>query len=484
LKYRRPLEAYDVLDAALANQPPDRRLRELLEAELLGLSVVSVAAWERMRARLAALQAPDAAPRSGYEVLVVATLGLHAANECEPFERAVMLVDRALAGASHLAELHANAMGVIAHVLTLCDRFDEADRVLSELCELERRRGFQAGYAGVLSVRSMLQYRRGALGQAEADAVEALEIARELSNPPLTVAYAENVRNFVALERGDPEELRRLVRDAVTPPVSDGDAGAMHSRGRLRAETGDPRGGLADLGAVGEYERRWHTTNPGRTWWRSDAALILIGLGDQAEASRLAEEELELARKFGAPRALGMALRAAAMTRGRTTELALLEEATEVLSTSGAHLEHARALVDFGAAIRRAGRPANARGPLRRGYELAGRCGAKALAERSMQELLAAGARPRRTALSGVESLTPSELRVAELAAGGMTNREIAQAVFVTEKTVETHLGRVYSKLAIAARVELPKKLAGAGKAAIPSAATEKHVALVGASVS
>jgi DNA-binding CsgD family transcriptional regulator len=484
LKYLRPLEAYEVLETALAHEPPDRGLREALEAELLGLSVVSVAARDRVRARFAALRAPDGAPSSEYDVFVLAALAVRAADACDPFERAVMLVDRALAGAPHLAELHANAMGMIAQALALCDRFDEADRVLSSLRDLERRRGFRVGYAGVLSVRSMLQYRRGALAQAEADAVEALEIARELSHQPMSVGYAENVRNFLALERGDREELGRLVREAVNPPVGDSDARAMHSRGRLRAVTGDPRGGLADLRAVGEFERRWGTTNPGRTWWRSDAALILMGLGDQTEASRLADEELELARQFGAPRALGMALRAAALTRGRTTDLTLLEEATEVLSTSGAQLEHARALVDLGAAIRRAGRPAHARGPLRRGYELAGRCGAKALAERSMQELLAAGARPRRTALSGVESLTPSELRVAELAADGMTNREVAQALFVTEKTVETHLGRVYSKLGIAARVELPKKLVRSGKVAIPSPNAEERVTPVGASVS
>src|SRR5262249_43536927 len=154
------------------------------------------------------------------------------------------------------------------------------------------------------------------------------------------------------------------------------------------------------------------------------------------------------------PRALGIALRAVALTRGRTVQMKLLHEAAEVLRESGAELEHGRALTDLGAAIRRAGQPAKARDPLRRGYELASRCGANALAERAMHELLSAGARPRRTALSGVESLTPSELRVAELAANGMTNREIAQALFVTEKTVETHLGHVYPKLDITSRAE------------------------------
>jgi DNA-binding NarL/FixJ family response regulator len=184
-----------------------------------------------------------------------------------------------------------------------------------------------------------------------------------------------------------------------------------------------------------------------------------MALGEHAEARRLAEEDLELARRFGAPRALGMTMRAAALTHQRGPDLTMLSEATEVLSTSDARLEYLRVLVDLGAAIRRAGRPAKARERLRRGYELARRCGARALAGRALQELLAAGARPRRTALSGVDSLTPSELRVAQLAADGMTNREIAQALFVTEKTVEAHLGHAYPKLDITSRTELPAKL-------------------------
>ena len=110
---------------------------------------------------------------------------------------------------------------------------------------------------------------------------------------------------------------------------------------------------------------------------------------------------------------------------------------------------------DLGAAIRLAGDPAEARTLLGRGQELAMSCGATALVDRARDELRAAGARPRRTALSGVDSLTPSERRVARMAADGMINREIAQALFVTEKTVETHLGNTYAKLGVRSRTEL-----------------------------
>jgi DNA-binding NarL/FixJ family response regulator len=82
------------------------------------------------------------------------------------------------------------------------------------------------------------------------------------------------------------------------------------------------------------------------------------------------------------------------------------------------------------------------------------------LAARAETELLATGARPRRIALSGLESLTPSERRVAQMAAEGPTNREIAQALFVTPKTVQVHLSSVYRKLGIRSRTQLPDALA------------------------
>jgi DNA-binding CsgD family transcriptional regulator len=132
-----------------------------------------------------------------------------------------------------------------------------------------------------------------------------------------------------------------------------------------------------------------------------------------------------------------------------------LREAVKLLRQAPAAYQLARALTDLGAALRRAGRRADAREPLREGLELARRCGAERLSASAEQELRAAGAKPRRLAFSGVESLTASERRIAELAAGGMTNQQVAEALFVTAKTVENHLGRVYHKLAIHSRAEL-----------------------------
>ena len=116
--------------------------------------------------------------------------------------------------------------------------------------------------------------------------------------------------------------------------------------------------------------------------------------------------------------------------------------------------------VRIGQALRRANQRAEARELLREGLELAQRCGAAPLAQRAHAELLATGARPRRLVRTGVDSLTPSEHRVAQMAAEGQTNREIAQALFVTPKTIEMHLSHVYGKLDIQSRTQLATAMA------------------------
>jgi DNA-binding NarL/FixJ family response regulator len=132
----------------------------------------------------------------------------------------------------------------------------------------------------------------------------------------------------------------------------------------------------------------------------------------------------------------------------------------QVLDGSPAKLEHAKARAELGAALRRTNRRSQAREQLRHAVALATTCGATELAARAERELHATGARPRRVALSGVDSLTPSERRVAELAAEGPTNGEIAQALFVTQRTVEVHLTSIYRKLAISSRSQLAAALA------------------------
>jgi DNA-binding CsgD family transcriptional regulator len=160
-----------------------------------------------------------------------------------------------------------------------------------------------------------------------------------------------------------------------------------------------------------------------------------------------------------APGTVGPVLRTLGALVG---ELDVLAEAVAVLEGSRARLELAKALADHGAALRRDRRPSEARDPLRRALELADACGADGPVERVRSELYATGARPRTTATGGVGALTASERRVAAFAADGQSNRDIAQALFVTPKTVEVHLSNAYRKLGLRSRRELAGALEGA----------------------
>ena len=195
--------------------------------------------------------------------------------------------------------------------------------------------------------------------------------------------------------------------------------------------------------------------------WRSQLALAYNAADRRDQALALALDGLEHARVWGAPQSIGVALRALGLVEGGVSGVKLLRDAVDVLGTSQSRLEHARALVELGAALRRSNKRTESRDFLRQGLELAHKLGASALEERAQTELAATGARPRRLMLSGIESLTPSERRVAEMAADNMTNKDIAQALFVTPKTVEVHLSSVYRKLEITSRSQLPAALAG-----------------------
>jgi DNA-binding CsgD family transcriptional regulator len=193
--------------------------------------------------------------------------------------------------------------------------------------------------------------------------------------------------------------------------------------------------------------------------WRSDAAAAALRAGRHEDALRLANEELELARRFGAPRALGVALRAAGMATADGDQIELLQQSVAALESSPAELDLARSLVELGSALRRNHRPRDARDPLRRALALPVTREAVPLQDRARSELAAAGGRPRRDALEGPGALTPTERRVAELAAAGRTNPEIAVELYVTRKTVESHLAGAYRKLGITSRTDLPAML-------------------------
>jgi DNA-binding CsgD family transcriptional regulator len=193
--------------------------------------------------------------------------------------------------------------------------------------------------------------------------------------------------------------------------------------------------------------------------WGAFLAIGLAGLGRGNPARALAFLYRRGARTWGTPRVIGIGLHATGVVRGGEKGIALLREAVATLENSPARLEHAKALTDLGAALRRAGHRAEAREPLRQAMEMARRGGAVAVAKRAHEELEATGETLGRFAPVGVESLTPSERRIAALAAEGKTNRQIAQTLFLSVKTVESHLRGAYRKLDIERRAELPAAL-------------------------
>jgi DNA-binding CsgD family transcriptional regulator len=255
---------------------------------------------------------------------------------------------------------------------------------------------------------------------------------------------------------------------AFLPPVagwgklSDGVLIALRAHAELLLAEGRPADALTAaerLAEVLEGRGTRETMNPAWFAWRSLTARALDGLGRAEEALALLEDELERARVWGAPGPIGRALRLMGEI-ARDDGLGRLEEAVRVLEGSTARLEHALALTALGSALRRARRPTDAREPLRRALELAEACGAEGLVEHARSELYATGARPRATALSGAGALTPSERRVAAMAAEGLSNRDIAESLYVTPKTVELHLSSAYRKLGVRSRRDLPGALA------------------------
>jgi DNA-binding CsgD family transcriptional regulator len=192
---------------------------------------------------------------------------------------------------------------------------------------------------------------------------------------------------------------------------------------------------------------------------RTPQVIALSNLGRTEEARQIAEEELAWAESWGTPRFIGIALRGRAHALETGERIPALQAAVAVLEEAPASLELARALGDLGSALRRDNHRAAAREPLRRALDLARRCRADALADQLRGELRAAGARPRRDLLTGTDSLTASESRIAQMAATGMTNPQIAQAIFLTPGTVEKHLTNVYSRLGIASRHQLAAAL-------------------------
>jgi DNA-binding CsgD family transcriptional regulator len=439
----------------------DAELERLLEAGLITNNVFSPSRHHDAIERLERVRSHPSDQTIG-EKLLLSLLAYHDARAGAPAAKAVPLARRALATGT-LGRLDAAKAFVPATTVLAMADLDEVLAIYDDALGEAHRRGSTFAFAAVKAFRAQTLVWRGDLGEAEADAREALAAGESWGASARFAGHAAAFLADALMEQGKLDEAAAaLARAGLGEPLPE-NARLLYLRdssARLRILRGDVAGGLAELLETGRAFEAVGSRNPAFIAWRSPAALALHQLRKQDEARRLAAEELELARTWGAPRALGAALRAAGLVEGGERGLALLEEALHVLSDSPAKLEHAKASTELGAALRRANRRTQARDQLRHAVELATICGATALAQRAERELLATGARPRRIALSGVHALTPSERRVAELAAEGPTNREIAQALFVTQRTVEVHLTSIYRKLGISSRSQLAAALA------------------------
>jgi DNA-binding CsgD family transcriptional regulator len=340
--------------------------------------------------------------------------------------------------------------------LTQIEYYEALQRLCDDLLVAARRRAAARELGFVTALRAWASCDRGALADAEADARWALERAEGIVR---MIAVTEILR--VLIERDELQAADDISQ--LTDPSRSGSINATRfllARGRLRAAQGRPHEALDDFLECGQRLMRLGVLSASAVAWRGEAALIYAARGDSTTPRSLAGEQLGLARVFGRPRTLGISLRACGLVDGGETGLELLGEAVTTLESSQSPLELARALADYGAGLRRAARRAQARTHLERALDLAHRCGAQRIANQARAELIAAGAKPRRDAITGRDALTAGEVRVARLAADGLTNREIAQALFITTKTAKAHLNRVCRKLEVTRRGQLADALA------------------------
>jgi DNA-binding CsgD family transcriptional regulator/tetratricopeptide (TPR) repeat protein len=436
-------EAATVARAALADVTDSRLGETQLHLFALLADVVrmdpSIGGDEPVRVQRVAARLEGSTP--GERHVLAAAAVMRPVDTAEEHARAAELTQRTQADVNRFSDT-----GVVSSFIR-AGRLEQAQEASEAALQQARRGGFVQRHATMVGLRGWIWLERGALPEARDDLESALAFASDVSLPPPVMTSNAAMLALALAEQGEPAHADDMLeRHGVAGELPEHQVMnlILHFRSRVRALQGRRDEAVADALETGRrYERLGirRAVPP----WRSLAATLT---GDEA----LAREELELARRWGTPLALGLAERGLGLV---TQDEAALRRAVDLLKRSPNRLELARGQVELGAFLRRQGRRADARDPLRAGMDGAHACGAKPLAERARTELLATGARPRRLALQGAEALTPSERRVTELAANGLTNRQIAQELFVTTATVETHLRHTFRKLDVTSRGQL-----------------------------
>lgn len=379
--------------------------------------------------------------------------------------------ERAIAAAEHALgedcvifeedpELMASVLAI--GILLIADEVDGARHAAMRALEIARRRNTTPEVSRGFFLRGMIAGATGDLLDAEADLRQAADIARLAAVPPMILAVASTLTE-VLIERDDlpgaEAELAAIGMASGPMPENMMFGFTLVARCHLRAERGEANAALDDFLALTRLEERYDIGTPS-AFVLPSVVQTLFAVGEEKQAIELADALLLGVRRWGAPSSLAFVLWGYALTRNGPERINALEEAITVAKGAPRRLVHAQVLLAFGETLRRGGRRKEARQPLREAFELARRRGGVRVAKRAHEELEATGEKMRQYAPSGPESLTPSERRVAGLAAGGMTNRQIAQTLFVTVKTVESHLRSAYMKLDIDSRAQLPDALA------------------------
>ncbi len=466
----RPEDACTTFERGLSELGEDAgELANELEAWYLTSAVLVPGRAREVNRRADAISAqPGIASTPSGRLLVSRSVTVRV-REGQPHQALVRLADTLYddAGASERPGSDARAVKhvlddlpvelAVAGALAYSDQYERADAILARALEESRRVGWVTWFAAGSLLRARLRLWTGPIGDVIGEGMTGLEVFDGALHMYLPAAAYCLARGLI--ESDEYDEAEEVVARVERGPAPTGTFAAWRheARGRLAAATGDWERALSEFLACGEFAESVQALNPAMFHWRSEAAVAALRVRPE-RARELIDRELELAERFGAPRALGIASRAAALLNSGPEVEDGLAAAAKLLRGCGAHVDLAYTLVEHGGAIRRAGRPTEARDTLREALAIAEQVGARRAARLAREELQRAGGRAP-SSRNGTDQLTPSERRVAELAAQGRTNREIANELFVTIKAVEWHLGNSYRKLDIRGRGALAEAL-------------------------
>jgi DNA-binding CsgD family transcriptional regulator len=440
----------------------DRELRDQLEAGFITTGTIvptlrPLIAEETSRW----LAEASATPATQGQRLLLAHSALEAAHRGEPAAEIIELAERAWDGGRILKQAAPQWIGwrIVVNALISAGALEHAAEIAEAAIHDARRRGSPLGFATASFIRSIARLLQGRVNDALADLESARGSRRFGWRQFVRAAAAQYSLCLVEAEQLDLAEAALSEDAPLEEPYDLEDAMRLYALAELRRSQRRPEEALTAALAAG---RAAEQSMPFFDYcrWRASAAEAALALGDREQALALAREMLERAERTQVPHQRIEALRIAGICEGGDGGLERLRAAAELARSTPPRLETISALIELGAALRRANERAASRLPLQEAADLARQGGALRLYRRARTELAASGARPRREALlSGPESLTPSERRIAELAAGGQSNREIASTLFVTPKTVEYHLRNAYRKLDIQTRGELAEAL-------------------------